>query len=205
MAIRSSVKLVGKGVTATIRENEMYIHNLKQYLYGIPKKAAGVVAATMLHKAMDREKTVHDSSRAAANWNLVFGSSPPPAEWDPKVYNQHPIGDRGDNGKNAAAVMEYKQGYYGYHWDGKFATPKEGGKIHSALRVGKGGSLPQIHLYNPIFTAQSDYTKNAWGESNADASVLAGVVLSEVSQDFMPKYLHELARRLKTSAAYKEF
>lgn len=196
------------GLMATIKANETYIHNLKQYLYGIPKKAAGVVAATLLHKAMDaenRKTTVHDSSRAAANWNLVFGASPPPAEWDPKTYNQHPAGGRGDSGLNASAVSEYKQGYYGYKWDGKFAIPNEGGKIHSALRVGQSGALPQIHLYNPIFTPQSDYTKHAWGEKNADGSLLAGVVLSQVSNDYMPKYIHEIAKKLRSSAFFKEF
>ena len=160
------------------KHNEIVAANLKLGMDAVPKYLLGAYAATVLDTAI--KNTKHDSSRFAANWNLIIGSTQPPEGGKPIPYSYNEtgksfgaIGEKGGHGSHRRAVLMSKRAYYGYAKDGEFMKLTKG-RLAEALfpRAGsavakvkgksstlsgaaldwrdKGGTPPKIYLYNPF-------------------------------------------------------
>jgi hypothetical protein len=204
-AIKGSVNFGKGGYALVVKKNSAYAEKLNTLLKGLPKKALAVYAATALDNAIRHTK--HDSSRAAANWNLEFGNGGVPTTWNPSLYGTHPVGQRGSGGTYEMATIAYKANFYGYSAEGEFKVPTATGKISKMIGVGQKGTAPVVRLYNPIFSPESlTYAKHAfpYGAPDLTDAILSGagggVALSKVSKEFMPNYIRDLGRRIRTAA-----
>lgn len=204
MAIQDSIKVVNGNYSLVMQNNQAYSAKLNTLLKGLPKRVLGVYAATALHNAQQLSVTKHDSSRAAANWNLQVGNSPIPQHLDPGAYGTSPIGQRGDAGSHAKRVMDYKRQFWNYYKRHGAMIPKKGGVLWSAIGVGKAGTAPVVRLYNPVFSLKFDhYAKNAFVGAPGEVSEMikrasgGGVPLSELSRTAIPNLVRELARELR--------
>ena len=139
-----------------LRNNGIYVANLTAALRGLPKDIAGALAATALMMAVDSTK--HDSSRAAANWDLaVSGKMAVRTNLDPLMYGESGdrfgrIGKKGTAGRAASLVRSYKKMFYGLRqvpgMPGLWQAAR-GGILYEALGIGQAGT-PRVDLYNPI-------------------------------------------------------
>ena len=166
-----------KRARTAIRRNETVFLRLTRSFNDLGKRVAGVGAAAALETVMTKGTgTIHDSSRAAANWDININNINPyrrPTDaLSPKYYKDDPnstdttkyaIGNRGDGGKNAGAMMGRKRQRYGYTQAGGGADVKvkEGSWIFNQLQLGKPG-MPAIHLFNPIAGRIPQYAINAF-------------------------------------------
>lgn len=190
-------------VSAELKKNEMLAQRLCSALSRIPRKTLGVYAATALDIAVKATKI--DSARAAANWNLSFGSYSPDSSWNPAAYEgsvngMGTIGKRGDRQagiEHRERILGYKAYYYGYDKEASYKVPIKGGYIDRMLRISETSSgfgrllslfqtSPVVTLYNPI-TSNEKYMINAGiraaediaDETNAAASVAFNSILRE--------------------------
>ena len=151
---------------------------------GYAKLIQAEVVANALHKAV--VESFVDSGRAAANWNLSFGTAPIAGGWEPKYYGESgesygSIGFRTRRVKDAdkanansesrkKSIASAKGSFYGYSIKGNNASTIDGGYIHEALGIKfneKGnpvyfrkGAFSTVFLYNPIISTEA-YAENA--------------------------------------------
>lgn len=156
-------------------DNKLFLMNFSAALKGAGKLALGVAAAEGLHMAIT-EATKHDSSRAAANWDLGFRGNVRQT-LQPARYGENPAGFRGDEGMNKERVWAYKTMVYGIEKKstnfGRWWAPIEGQRLWSELGIGQLGGTPRVDLYNPLLgnvVARADgqgrtYAYNAFGGS----------------------------------------
>lgn len=205
-----------RGLQVILQHNKAFAQQLNQALGGLPKRALAAYAATALDAMVDR--TFHDSSRAAANWNLSFGMVPTSTQWDPKRYEQPPIGKRGDKGAHKEAVRQYKQLVYGYQSKATHMEPVAGGMLARQVGVKSGPfaplsewfrRAPMVYLYNPILTADEAnkyYVINAFARNGVPQEFLAGAASGDIGRvlgDFIPNAIHELNYEIRSLAARK--
>ena len=155
------------GIELAIRNNEMYIANLKQGLQGVPRTVLATLAAASLEMAV--KKTLHDSSRFAANWDLGFSSQgpalrqqPAPAGYEEATDSAGTIGKKGSAGARRRAVLDAKASYYGYT-SGANGIPvvSPEGRLASWIGIVQNRStttapprtIPRVELYNPFTSA----------------------------------------------------
>ena len=147
-----------------VRRNETLFKSLKAEVPGLGKKVLGGMVAAALAEAM-RNGTKHDSSRAAANWDVNVGNANPygrtTTELAPKEYNDttYQIGTRGSDGNEANNAIAEKLHRYGCDSKTNPETMLQGGWLWDALKIGKPGNV-QAHLFNPV-TRLGPYGDNA--------------------------------------------
>ena len=179
-----------------IRSNQTVIKRLTNEFKKLGKRTLGIGAAAALEAAMTAPATKHDSSRAAANWDINIAGKNPYRRLNiqiaPKYYANHQehgprekrvyeIGKRGDKGKNAGNVRSRKRKRYGYlkgGKDGGGAKVKvaEGSWIFNNLEINKPGRKA-VHLFNPIMGRIPDYAENAFpGYAEFRSNVLGRII-----------------------------
>lgn len=171
MAGLAGFKAGKEGVQLALKNNEMYIANLKQGLQGVPRAVLATLAAASLEMAV--KKTLHDSSRFAANWDLGFSSQGPalraqaaPRDYGDSTDSAGTIGKKGSAGQRRKAVLGAKATYYGYTPGANgIPTVSPEGRLASWLGIVQSRStttapprtIPRVELFNP-FTS-SDYAR----------------------------------------------
>ena len=202
-----------QGLEVQLKKNRQYIENLKKVIGAVGKKAYGEFVASVLDNVV--RETVKDSGRAAANWNLSFGSVAMTASWDPKAYKQTyngvaSIGDRGDKGSGASEAIAYYKGFhYGYSEYKREMELKKDGRIYQALKIGQPGTPPTIYLYNPIFDVQyGSYPDNAFksalrgGAQTVGADAIDPITGRNIASR-LPRLIRETAMEYKFPLTYK--
>ena len=162
--------------------NQAFADSLKAKMVGYAKLIQSEIAAIALDNAI--RNTVKDSGRAAANWNLSFGTGAVPEQLSPSKYNQSgqsygTIGQR-DSRVDGEDIRSAKGSYYGY--DKKTGTIDRGfihtvqgldgvlgWSIRQMIGVGKGGAVKTVFLYNPVIQIDR-YASNA----NLEADYFSG-------------------------------
>jgi len=183
------------------KKNAKYLLNLSTGLKRLPKSVLAAISANALHMIILR--TVHDSSRFAANWDLSLAAGGTRSGLDPAEYGQSgpsygAVGQRGDARRHKDAVLHAKAMYYGYIIEGEKVRVVEQGRIHSQLGVGRPGRAPTVHLYNPIIGAMPRYTANAMGGETVSISPgLRMTLLYEAGKQAAGFELTKLFRRLR--------
>lgn len=205
-----------------MRNNELFAMNLKQGLEAIPKKVLGVLAATALDRAI--RKTKHDSSRAAANWDLSIGGAGIRQALSPSSYKQSggswgDIGERYDAGSFEATVLGAKAMFYGYGEAGAggggesvFLEPEKGGRIASSLRIGQSGEAPSVYLFNPVMSmanARMDksgrtYAYHAFFGSEAGPEMAQSTV-QMIGNGYVPYLVKQISQQVKWAFANKTY
>lgn len=153
--------------------NQAFADSLKAKMTGYAKLIQAEVAVIALDNAI--RKTVKDSGRAAANWNLSFGTGAVPEQLDPSRYLQtgHSYGTIGKRNSrvDGESIRDAKGSHYGYHKDegtidkGYIHTVQGlegvlGWSIKQMLGVGRGGQAKTVFLYNPVIQ-HDKYAYNA--------------------------------------------
>ena len=197
------------GLEVQFKKNRLYIENLKKVIGAVGKKVYGEYIAEALHRAVT--ETVKDSGRAAANWNISFGSAPMTAGMDPSKYGQafnegagH-VGQRGDRkevrGSKTPPIAQYKGFYYGYRFDEAGTSLIKDGRIHQTLGIGRSGTPPTAFLYNPIYSPElAPYAKNAFLAKFSESSMSGAA--AEINAK-IPKIVRETAMELRFPLTYK--
>lgn len=184
------------------RQNRMYVANLKKYLNTVSKKLYAEGVALTLDRVV--RETIKDSGRAAANWNISFGSVGATVAWDPEHYGQAfnngagSVGQRGDKGASppSSDIPSYKAYHYGYISDGNSVTVIPHGRIHQAIKPGAGGAAPAATIYNPIFSSEyANYAKNAFKADLSEATMKVSIESDLAGK--IPKIIHETAMELR--------
>ena len=165
------------GLKLAQKKNEMLAANLKASMHGMPKRALGIFAASVLDMAI--KETLHDSSRFAANWELSFGTNNLREKVFPFEYGQTTpsagtIGSRESGGAARDAVTGAKQVYYGYSPANStgISIVNEGGRIYEWLNLGGNwlkrtlSPAPKVQLYNPLLRGDAMW-KDGGGHSYA--------------------------------------
>lgn len=190
-------------VAATFRKNKQYVANLKKYLNTISKKVYAEGVALTLDKVV--RATYKDSGRAAANWNISFGSALPTSELDPKFYEQAfnqgagRVGKRGDGG--TAPIAEYKAYHYGYTTSAGTTQVIPHGRIYQAIKPGVSGSAPAVYIHNPILSQEHlAYANNAFKSDISEGDIIVSL---ETLSGRMAAIIHETAMELRFPATYK--
>ena len=145
----------GKGnIRADMAKNGIFVANLTASIKSVPEYVTAALAANSLVQVIMATK--HDSSRAAANWNLSVSNVGLHPFLNPTDYFETgdswgQIGGRGDLGANAETVREYKMMYYGISKSASSTLYQvdKGGRIFNQLGVGQEGYY-RIDLFNPI-------------------------------------------------------
>ena len=146
-----------------VKNNEAFFVSLTRAVYRSGKVVAGTMAARALVAAMDN--TYHDSSRAAANWELeVDGANARGHKSDtfmPDTYgdSSSAIGWRDSAGEYKGMVIGRKKTNYGITGKGTDAVMGKGGWLWRAIRVGEKGT-PAIKLWSPLGMIPA-YARNA--------------------------------------------
>jgi hypothetical protein len=206
-----------------MRNNELFAMNLKQGLEAIPKKVLGVLAATALDRSI--RKTKHDSSRAAANWDLSIGGTGIRQALSPSSYKQSgdswgDIGERYDAGDYENFVLAAKALFYGYGEPGVtargsesvFLEPEKGGRLASSLRIGQSGEAPSVYLFNPVMTmanarmdkAGHTYAYNAFFGSEAGPEMAQSTV-QMIGNGYVPYLVKQINQQVKWAFANKTY
>lgn len=182
-----------EGVELAMKNNAMYIANLKQGLQGVPRTVLATLAAAALEMAV--KNTVHDSSRFAANWDLGFSSQgpalraqPAPRDYGDSTDSSGTIGKKGSKGAHRDAVLAAKASYYGYSSGGIPKVSPEG-RLASWIGIVAGRTtttapprtIPRVELFNPFTSADltrpdgagRSYAYNAL-KGSAKSRLLAG-------------------------------
>jgi hypothetical protein len=146
----------GKGnIDEDLKENGIYVANITAAIKSVPKYVLGALAANALLQVISMG-TKHDSSRAAANWDLAISSYAPVRTYlHPLAYGESSptfgrIGEKGSAGEFKGQVLRYKQTFYGIGpVPGGVYQAKPGGLLYNAMGIGKQGT-PRVDLFNPI-------------------------------------------------------
>jgi hypothetical protein len=185
-----------------IESNNRYASLITTGIKGLPKAVLGGVAAEALYTAM-AVATKHDSSRAAANWQLRKAGDPVETVLDPYYYGEQGTGAKGDAGAMRDFAINYKLMAYGIT-SGTEHTPIPGGVLAAKIGMGKGGHPPKLYLTNPIASENvgrpdgfgRSYEANAFGSSDWIEVKMEGVVNS-VGERVMTNYLRHLMLGVK--------
>lgn len=176
-----------EGIQLALKNNEMYIANLKQGLQGVPRAVLATLAAASLEMAI--KETKHDSSRFAANWDLGFSSQgpalrpqPAPEKYEGATESAGSIGKRGAKGGKRKAVLAAKANYYGYK-PGANGIPlvNPEGRLASWIGIVQNRTtttapprtIPRVELFNP-FTSASYFRPDGFGRSYAKNALTSG-------------------------------
>jgi hypothetical protein len=172
MSVYAGINVNKKGSLSVAKNaNNLYAANLSALMSGMGKQLLGAFASEVLMEAI-LHGTKHDSSRAAANWDLSLSGSGMHTGLIPHDYGTNPIGKKGDEGAYKYITLEYKRMVYGINDYGDFFTPKEGGMLHTALGIGKSGSAPRVELFNPIMSPNQE-RRQGWGEDRGTGATYA--------------------------------
>lgn len=210
-------------IEQAIRNNELFAMNLKQGLDAVPKKVLGVFSVTALDRAI--RKTRHDSSRAAANWDLSVGGhgfreALSPARYGESGSSWGAIGERYDAGAYEAAVLGAKALFYGYGEAASglgggepiFLEPEKGGFISSSLRLGQSGEAPTVYLFNPVMSmanarmdrAGRTYAYRAFSGEEAGPEVVQSTV-QMIGSTYIPYLVKQINQQVKWAFANKTY
>jgi len=204
--------------------NDIFAANLSLAVKGMGKYVLGAFAAEALMEAINSTK--HDSSRAGANWNLSIGHKDMNADLSPHDYNQFgsswgEIGTKGSKGTYKPYVLAVKAMYWGIsHPDGSAIYHAEkGGRLHDALGLGRGGTAPNVTLFNPILGDANPwregyhhegntYAYNAFGGSGGDPDAGGGSytkgldkVKQKIGDGYIPWMINYLQRHIQQETA----
>ena len=162
--------------------NQAFADSLKAKMTGYAKLIQSEIVAIALDNAI--WNTVKDSGRAAANWNLSFGTGAVPDQLNPSKYNQTgqsygTIGKRNSR-VDGESIRDAKGSHYGYRKDegtidkGYIHTVQGldgvlGWSIRQMIGVGRAGAVKTVFLYNPVIQVDN-YAYNA----KLEADYLAG-------------------------------
>ena len=204
-----------KGYQLALDKNGVFVANISAALRGIPKRVVGALAATALVEAV--EKTKHDSSRAAANWQIAIHGSKVRSTLEPARYEEEGdrwgiTGQKGDKGFLRDVVLSYMRTYYGISPGvGKWYEPDANGLLGYDLAAHRFSRTPKIELFNPILGtairrrsgAKHDghtYAYYAFGGRDTQ-SFMAGLSNSRelVGNGYLPHLIKKLASQLKAS------
>ena len=187
-----------------IRHNRLLFENLTFAVRGMGKKVLGSAAGAALKTAMSTGNTVHDSSRAAANWDLQIGGANPygrsESQLAPKKYGDptYGIGERGWSGLMAGDVIMNKLGKYGCNpQTGEMA---EGGWVWNQLKIGQKGVV-SVKLFNPV-TKYTEYGNNAIVGLSQLRTDVAGNAKA-IAKIAAFKAVKEINKQLKFPATYR--
>lgn len=209
-----------EGVQLALKNNEMYIANLKIGLQGIPRTLLATLAAASIEMAV--KKTIHDSSRFAANWELGFSSQgppirlqPDPAKYEGSTESSGTIGKRKSKGAMRKRVLAAKASYYGYK-SGANGIPvvDPQGRLASWIGIVLGRTtttapprtIPRVELFNP-FTSATYTRPDGHGRSYAanalfDKKVLLPGMEQRIGAAVIPMEILRI-RQLLVAARHK--
>jgi hypothetical protein len=160
---------------AAIRNhNAAFIAQVSAGLNRLPAELLAVYAVNVLELAVSKAVTKHDSSRFAANFDLMFDRDSYRAHLQPAKYGDH-IGKKGDSGKYFLAVLMAKRRHYGYKKgrSGILEFTKTGmiankmrlpeATVHAETKGGyaKLKTVPTVELFNPIMS-QTQRRASSW-------------------------------------------
>jgi hypothetical protein len=186
---------------AAIRNhNAAFIAQVSAGLNRLPAELLAVYAVNVLELAVSKAVTKHDSSRFAANFDLMFDRDSYRAHLQPSQYGDH-IGEKGDKGAYFLAVLMAKRRHYGYkkNRSGFLAFDKKGmiayklrlpesqplGGPNQGTGYAKGKTIPTVELFNPImsktqrrasswFPKRRDESWNRKGKTYAENALVGG-------------------------------
>jgi hypothetical protein len=207
------------GVKLALKNNEMYIANLKAGLKDVPRNVLGALAASALEMAI--KETKHDSSRFAANWDISVGGVGLRGNMAQRDYGESgerfgSIGEKNSKGDHYNAVQKAKSLYYGYTTGPEVGvnllTPN--GMLWDALKMGRKagvgsppGAIPRVELFNPITSADygrpdgagHTYAFNAL-KGGGQSQMMAGAqsVADRVGNAMVPMEILRITKMLKT-------
>jgi hypothetical protein len=226
MAGLAGFKAGKEGVQLAMRNNEMYLANLKQGLNGVPRTLLATLAAASLEMAV--KKTIHDSSRFAANWDLAGSGTgpalrlqPSPKEYEETTETAGKIGKRGSKGAERKRVLDAKASYYGYtagsngiprvHPEGRLAS-WIGIVQNRTTTMAPPKTIPRVELFNPFTSAGqsrldgagNSYAYNALGGDGKSALLGGGTaeIAQRVGNAVIPMEILRI-RRLLLEGKYK--
>ena len=217
----SSISGGKRGIELALKNNEMYIANLKAGLYGMPNRVLAALAASALDMAID--KTKHDSSRFAANWNLSISGRQMFATMNPSEYLQHgtsygSVGKKRSGGSYKKAVRTAKSVYWGYTIGDSLCTVNEGGRLFTELGLGKkvGGASPppvnrKVELYNPVTSSDfsridglgNSYAKNALSGPGG-TTFMSAATAQRIGNAVIPLEIKRISQELQWMHARKQ-
>jgi hypothetical protein len=162
---------------AAIRNhNAAFIAQVSAGLNRLPAELLAVYAVNVLELAVSKAVTKHDSSRFAANFDLMFDRDSYRAHLQPSQYGDH-IGEKGDKGAYFLAVLMAKRRHYGYkkNRSGFLAFTREGmianrmrlpvaakpGGPNQGTGYARGRTVPRVELFNPIMS-QTQRRASSW-------------------------------------------
>lgn len=135
-------------VASAIKHNTNLFDRMRKAVVGESAKLAAVASAATLYSAMDAY-TVHDTSNAAAHWDLqINGSTPSGSRPDQIPSSPHGVGPRYSAGAYKEDAIAKKAQRYGFNPVGgsKVVEVPKGSWLFNAVK----GSNPQISLFNPV-------------------------------------------------------
>jgi hypothetical protein len=216
------IKQAKGGYKLALNQNDVFVANLNAGLYEMPKRLLGVLAATTLTKAV--QETKHDSSRAAANWDLALFGETIRHTLSPSVYEQPlgygmSLGRKGSGGEFAEGVVFYKQMFYGIdEGPGGWQEPFKGGLLYDAIGPHDRTTPPNIELYNPILGANPATERRSGGDHrghtyafNAFDGGLESMMptlqasAEKIGDAYMPYLIMQLNKGLRAAKASKVF
>jgi hypothetical protein len=166
------------------KHNSAFIANVTAGLNRIPAELTAVYAVNVLELAISKAVTKHDSSRFAANFDLMFDRDSYRSHLQPAKYGDH-IGEKGDKGAYFLAVLMAKRRHYGYkkNRSGFLAFDKKGmiaykmrlpesqplGGPNQGTGYAKGKTVPTVELFNPIMS-QTQRRASSWFPKRRDES-----------------------------------
>jgi len=156
------------------KHNSAFIANVTAGLNRIPAELTAVYAVNVLELAISKAVTKHDSSRFAANFDLMFDRDSYRAHLQPSQYGDH-IGQKGDSGRYFLAVLMAKRRHYGYkkgrsgilEFDrrgmiaNKMRLPEAGTHTETKGGYAKLKTVPTVELFNPIMS-QTQRRASSW-------------------------------------------
>jgi hypothetical protein len=159
---------------AVRNHNAAFIAQVSAGLNRLPAELLAVYAVNVLELAVSKAVTKHDSSRFAANFDLMFDRDSYRAHLQPAKYGDH-IGEKGDSGKYFLAVLMAKRRHYGYKKgrSGILEFTKTGmiankmrlpeATVHAETKGGyaKLKTVPTVELFNPIMS-QTQRRASSW-------------------------------------------
>jgi len=204
------------GYQLALNKNGVYVANISAALRGIPKRVVGALAATTLVEAINATK--HDSSRAAANWELALFREKIRTTLSPAHYEQENprwgvTGSKGDKGFLRDVVLDYMKMWYGIAPGvGKWYEPNPKGLLGDALGIHDFSPTPTIELFNPIL-GSAHLTRGAGGDHSGSSyayyafsggdpqSFMAGLGNAKqlIGNGYLPHLIKQLASQIKGS------
>ena len=183
------------------KKNEGFFQSMISAIHKSGKVVAGTMAAEALITAMNNTK--HDSSRAAANWEINVGGVNPVGH-DPTVLNPEKyedasaaIGTRHSEGAFKGRAIGRKKVRYGIKGKaGQDVTLGENGWLWRALEIGLSREKPEIILWSALGDSkQVKYRKNAFPEGVDLKAIIAyspvKTGLKKVAVDAIKKALNK--------------